>query len=115
MYLFEHGLKPGGVYIVEDIEMNYLTKGTSDALVTGQYGKDHPNSLINQMKDLVDVVNREYSKPTKRYTSKFGTYVDKWISSITFGPNCVIITKMTEKELQIYGSRRYRFPDSYFN
>ena len=33
----------------------------------------------------------------------------KYISMITFGGNCIIIKKMTEKEYQIYGNRKYRF------
>lgn len=58
-YLFEHGLKPGGVYIVEDTEMNYWRKGETYGNPTN-YGKDHADSLITKFKAFVDVVRALY-------------------------------------------------------
>jgi len=112
-YLFENALKPGGVYIIEDIELSYWQKGETYGYAT-RYGKDHPDSLITQMKSLADVVNREFAKVSNSYKSKFGEYVDTWVSSVFFGQNCAIVTKMTEKEQKLFGTREYRYKDVVF-
>lgn len=106
-YLFMHGLKPGGVYIIEDIEMNYWYHGdTYKELVN--YGVTSKHSLIAYLKTLVDAgVNREFVK--QPYKSAFGSAIDKEVSSVFFGHNCVIITKMTEAEKRNYGQREYRY------
>jgi hypothetical protein len=110
-YLFEHGLKPGGVYIIEDIEMNYWTKGQTYDVPTS-YGKDHPDSIITMAKQLADVVNREYAPLDRPFQSKFGKAVDDGVSSVFFGANCVIITKMTTAESQRFLTRKYRYPEN---
>lgn len=61
-YFFEHGLKPGGVYIIEDIEQNYWYQGESYGFFHS-FGKDHPKSVITVFKKVVDVVNREFANP----------------------------------------------------
>jgi hypothetical protein len=50
---------------VEDTEMNYWLSGETYGLST-RYGRQHPESMINKMKALVDVANREFrcSLPT---------------------------------------------------
>jgi hypothetical protein len=105
-FLFDKGLKPGGIYIVEDIEMNYWLHGESYGLDVA-FGKDDPNSIITQFKQLADVVNREFQPIGDKFTSIFGPAIDDWVSSVYFGANCVILTKFTEEEKQIYGNRPY--------
>ena len=92
-YLFEKALKPGGVYIIEDIEMNYWLKGETYGHST-RYGKTHAGSLMNKLKELVDVVNREFSPPNNMFSSSFGPAIDSYVSSVFFGANCVAIMKM---------------------
>lgn len=109
-YLWKNGLKPGGIYIVEDTEMNYWTHGDSYGHpIKG--GKNHPDSIITMFKDLVDVVNREYAPKSAPFTSIFGDDVDSWVGSIYFGLNCVILIKMTEEERRDFLHRTYRFGD----
>lgn len=93
--------------------MNYWQKGNTYGLPT-VFGRDHPDSLITRLKALVDATNREFSK-TGSYSSSFGEHIDKWVSSVFFGQNCVVIMKMSEKEMKLYGNREYRFKDVNFN
>jgi hypothetical protein len=104
-YLFMEGLKPGGIYIVEDVEINYWIQGVTYGL-NASFGRDHPDSLITKFKQLVDVVNRELNPG---YISSFGVAVDSWVESIFFGANCVVIVKMTEQERERFLHRTYRF------
>ena len=41
------------------------------------------------------------------FESGLGVAVDKWISSVTFGQNCIIVTKMDEEEFK-FAHRPYR-------
>lgn len=100
-YLFEHGLKPGGIYIIEDTETSYWRSGDTYGLPT-LYGKDSPSSAINRLKGLIDVVNRRYQPPGEPFQSTFGKNIDDNVQSILFGPNSVVILKMKEGELQKY-------------
>ena len=88
--LFEKALKPGGLYIIEDIETSYhntrvpmygknLTRG----------GQAEPHTLINEFKQVVDVINKKFYDNT--YTV-FGP-VDQLISTMTFGSNMIVLLK----------------------
>jgi hypothetical protein len=105
-YLFEHGLKPGGIYIIEDTETSYWRNGDTYGLST-VYGKDSPNSAINRLKGLIDVVNRRYQPPEEPFTSSFGKAIDSTVQSVFFGPNAVVIVKMKEDEMSKYDSSTY--------
>jgi hypothetical protein len=107
-YLFMNGLKEGGVYIIEDMEINYWVHGEVYDLPTN-FGPDHSDSMITKFKKLVDVVNREFAPLNEPFVSDFGKDLDSWVGTIFFGPNFVIITKMTAAERQRALSRRYRF------
>mmetsp|Transcript_9868 Transcript_9868/g.13530 ORF Transcript_9868/g.13530 Transcript_9868/m.13530 type:complete len:84 (+) Transcript_9868:777-1028(+) len=74
-------------------------------------GKDHPKSVITVFKAMADVVNREFGNPKKPFKSGLGPEVDKWVSSVTFGHNCIIITKMDDEEFG-FAHRSYRFADN---
>ncbi|OIN55431.1 hypothetical protein BLX24_30905, partial [Arsenicibacter rosenii] len=89
-YLFEHLLEEGGTYIIEDIETNYW----------------HPNAVLygyqignfNLMKNISicqDMINQEFSKVQNTLN----------ISTITYGQNCIVITKRTKEE-QMYFDRK---------
>jgi hypothetical protein len=100
-YLFENGLKPGGIYIIEDTETSYWRSGDTYGLPT-LYGKDSPNSAINRLKGLIDVVNRRYQPANEPFQSTFGKTIDDNVQSIFFGPNSVNNIKMLEGELKKY-------------
>lgn len=87
---------------------------------------------------MVDVVNREFSSSKVEivvsylinkyvfvmmhnycllfyyqdpFVSGLGQAVDKWVSSVTFGYNCIIITKMDEEEFG-FAHRPYRYSEN---
>lgn len=90
--LFKNLLEPGGVYIIEDIECGYWD---SSSTLYG-YNIGDSNS-VNYIKKYIHTINEEFSKEKN----------DLQISTITFGQNCIIITKQTQEEVN-YFNRYYR-------
>lgn len=111
-YLFKECLDYGGIYIIEDIETSYWTKGDLYGYKIKAGFKSKKN-IINIFKDIIDIVNREFltSKNLEFIKNKSKIDLDnlKYISSINFSGNCIIITKMTENDYKRYGERKYRF------
>ncbi|CAB9497215.1 2''-O-methyltransferase [Seminavis robusta] len=104
--LFEKALNPGGLYVMEDIETSYWKKGT------GLYGSPvtrgglaEPATIINQFKQLVDVVNKKFHDNT--YTV-FGP-VDQLVSTVGFGSNVIFLEKKTREHC--WNERPYVWPD----
>lgn len=92
-FLFKNLLEPGGIYIIEDVECNYWN---SESEIYG-YRIGFFNA-VDYTKKLIEHINSEFSG----IQNKLG------ISSITYGQNCIIITKQTEEEKN-YFNRGYRF------
>lgn len=93
--LFRANLKPGGVYIIEDIETSWWRP---DAYMYGyEIGTD---SAFRLGLHLAGAVNQEFS----RIPNDFG------VESVTFGPNCIVLTKSLTEDLPLYG-RPYRYLD----
>lgn len=90
-------LEVGGVYIIEDVETSYWTKGALYGYKT-RYGKGHPRSIIEIFKQAIDGVNLEFSQSAEGQVKH-----QEKISSISFAKNCIIITKREISE------RPYRF------
>jgi hypothetical protein len=109
-YLFLEGLKPGGIYILEDIETSYWKRGECYGYYM-KYGKDHPDSLMTRARAFVDVVNRKFSLPSAPFRSAFGREVDSWVSGVFYGLNNVIITKATKDEYDVLNAA-YQYPDN---
>jgi hypothetical protein len=92
-YLFKNLLEPGGVYIIEDIELSYWNP---ESTLYG-YKTGNVNILLNMMK-YHEMINHEFT----------GVKNILNISSVTYGQNCIIIKKRTEEETK-YFDRIYRF------
>jgi hypothetical protein len=92
-YLFENLLEPGGVYIIEDIECSYWKP---KSILYG-YETGHLN-IIEYFTKLNHTVNSHYNLQENNLH----------IKSITFAPNCIIITKKTQKDIDD-DNRPYRF------
>ena len=92
-YFFKNLLEFGGVYIIEDIECSYW-KPTEDI-----YG--YKTGYLN----IIDYFTKYQHELNSEFHSGENT-LD--ISSITYGQNCIIITKQTEEEKSFY-NREYRF------
>lgn len=113
-YLFKNLLNMDGIYIIEDIETNYWKNSTLYNYKINA-GYDKTNNIVKIFRDIVDIVNREFLLPENIEKIKKNSKIDfdnlKYISSITFGENCIIIKKMSKNEYKKYGTRKYRFSD----
>ena len=92
-YLFNDLLAYGGTYIIEDIECSYWKP---DADLYG-YETGHLN-IVDYFTKLNHQVNSHYNFTTNTLN----------IATITFGANCIIITKKEEADLL---NHTYRFLD----
>lgn len=90
-FFFRNLLEPGGVYIIEDTECNYWHPESS---IYG-YRIGFFNAIAETTK-LVDLVNAEFSGATN----------ELGVSSLSYGQNCIIITKQTDEE-RAYFDRTY--------
>lgn len=94
-YLFRYLLEPGGVYIIEDIELSYWNPDST------LYGfKSGDTNIIHNLLRCNEMVNHEFS----------GVKNTLDISTITYAQNCIIITKRDLEESN-YFNRGYRFQD----
>jgi len=93
-------LVEGGIYIIEDIETSYWTRGECYNYKT-QYGYKHPNSIIEIFKDATDIMNREFIVDKTNFPNKI--LHSEYIESVTFARNCIIIKK------NYNATREYRF------
>jgi hypothetical protein len=92
-HLFQHLLEPGGIYIIEDIECSYWNpKEDIYGYKTGYL------NIIDYFTKYQHELNSEFHDGRNTLN----------ISSITYGQNCIIITKQTEEEKSFY-NREYRF------
>mmetsp|Transcript_8434 Transcript_8434/g.12568 ORF Transcript_8434/g.12568 Transcript_8434/m.12568 type:complete len:383 (-) Transcript_8434:110-1258(-) len=79
------GLRPGGLYIVEDISTSYWTD------VYGG-GMRHPGTTIEYFKLLVDDINHLYAYDINS-KSAHDAYMGRWIDHIKFEDGLIIIKK----------------------
>jgi hypothetical protein len=93
-------LVEGGIYIIEDIETSYWTKGECYGYKTN-YGYKHPKSIVEIFKETLDIMNREFIIEKTQLSNKILHY--NYIDSVTFGRNCIIIKKGYN------ANREYRF------
>lgn len=111
-YLFNNLLKMDGLYIIEDIETSYW-RNSSLYNYKIDAGYDSANNIVKIFRDIADIVNREFlMEENIRIIRKYNNIdmdILKYVSSITFGYNCIIIKKMSKEEYQKYGNRVYRF------
>ena len=103
--LFERALNPGGLYIIEDIETSYYRTNLSlyDRPIS-RGGPNEPNTIVNQFKQVVDVVNKKFFDNT--YTV-FGK-MDQFIASVSFGSNLIVLEKKDQRHC--FSERTYIWP-----
>ena len=92
-HLFNYLLEPGGVYIIEDIECSYWNPKEDI------YG--YKTGYLN----IIDYFTKYQNELNSEFHDGKNTL---GISTITYGQNCIIITKQTEEEKSFY-NREYRF------
>ena len=107
--LFPGALRPGGMYIVEDVESSYWRWGQlSGAEVRA--GFRHPSgSIVEAFKDVADAVNGQMIVEPRDVAALSARlrFVDR-VRSVTFAPNCVMLVKKTGDD-QLY-EQPYPFP-----
>ena len=96
-------VKPGGVYIIEDIETSYWKKSS----MYGYRFNAGKRGIIQEFRNIIDVINSEFSNDKNRYSSikKFSREVEM----ITFAQNCIILVKKDYQNFNQYYDREYRF------
>lgn len=94
LYLFEHALASGGIYIIEDVETSYWRLAPPFNV-----GFQHKRNIVEFFKKIPDLLNQEYSneKDHGRINKTIPTpkmrHLLRSIKSITFARNCIIIRK----------------------
>lgn len=99
--MFESWLKPGGMYIIEDVETSYW-----DGRNPKIYGYDIINtglgkkgSAVEKFKWIIDVLNRKFIDTDPAF-SIFKSKVDHLVSHIAFSENCIILWKRSTPGLE---------------
>lgn len=102
--LFEDVLEPGGLYILEDIETSYWLSGN---LYGNQlrYGLFCRWSAVETLKLTIDYTNRKFLSPEDKNHLEYAMLMSGLapasaglISSITFGQNCALISKIIDED-----------------
>jgi hypothetical protein len=95
-FLFEHALKDGGVYVMEDLGCSYWWKWSG--------GLINPNSIINFLKQKIDGLNYRFWKgdrqdyiPIPNVKNVDATFQDENIFSLTFSKGMCFIKKNNNK------------------
>jgi hypothetical protein len=115
--LFDKVLIPGGIYILEDIEISYWRRGSLYGY-PARYGPHDSRSVMAVMRLLTDWVNREFLSDADR-CALLARLLDRGISeqvcnsvaSVEFAHNCVILRKVEPWE-KAFSDRRYKFAEN---
>jgi len=97
------GLKPGGIYIIEDIETSYWGKSE----IYGYKFNSNRFSIVVEFKRNIDLLNREFFKRKSSKKASLGNIISE-AEMITFAYNCVIIVKKSS-EFDLFYDREYKF------
>lgn len=96
-------IRPGGMYVVEDIETNWWKPTAS---IYGYSLQNQPN-VVDIWKGLIESVNREFTSGHSKLTDKkpevYGSVV-----SVEFGQNIIIFHKALKNE-EFMLSKKYRY------
>jgi hypothetical protein len=115
--LFDQVLLPGGVYIIEDIEISYWRRGSLYGYPV-RYGPYDSRSTMAVMRLLTDWLNREFLSDADRgallarlLDGGIAEQVCNSVASIEFAHNCVILRKVEAWE-KAFSDRRYKFAEN---
>lgn len=114
-------LQPGGVYLIEDIEVSYWRDGHLYGY-PARYGRGHSSSIVEAFKRVVDAgLNAEFSSSSSSNTAESAAeekdnndselellmqHGRRDMESVTFGRNCIVIRKKTELDRDADAHRR---------
>lgn len=99
-------LKPGGIFIVEDIETSYWAKSE----IYGYKFNGNKSSFINKTVQSLDRLNKEFLPSKKKIKNKIALMEKLMddVEMVSFAYNCVIFIKKNVEFNQYY-ERPYRF------
>jgi hypothetical protein len=101
-----NSIKPGGLYIIEDLETDYWPDGTKvfDYAMKGQGIDSTPEySAVSKIQQVQQVIIARRAIGATELSIIPG---DQEICSIEWGMNCVAIKKCSEKEAAAYSPMR---------
>ena len=95
-------VKPGGIYIIEDIETSYWKKSS----IYGYRFNARKRGIMHEFSKLIDVINSEFSK-YKNQNSLIKN-VSQEIEMLTFAQNCIILVKKDYQSFSQFYDRNYK-------
>ena len=98
-------VKPGGIYIIEDIETSYWKK----SCIYGYPFNAGKRGIIETFSNLIDPINYEFSK--KKAAHPLANEIAEEVEMLTFAQNCIILVKKDYQNFSNYYDRKYRFDD----
>jgi hypothetical protein len=97
-------LKPGGVYIVEDVETSYWGRSS----IYGYNFNSNNNSFVSRVIKKVEKVNSEfYHSKEKRTKDRLFNELMNEVEIVSFAYNCIILVKKNNEFAEYY-NRNYR-------
>ena len=97
-------LKPGGAYVIEDIETCYWRR--SEIYGYKFDSRTKRTNIVQQLPNIVDHINSEFSGITKHCNGSLSLYED--IDMIIIGANCICLIKKNPVEFDQFYARAYR-------
>jgi hypothetical protein len=119
-FIFEHLLKDGGVYVIEDVETSYWDK--PGANLYGYEVKDggigRTGSAVEKLKGVVDTINRGVLLDPGYHV--LYRAVDHLVSHVAFSQNCVILWRKDQAKWNAAGVQgrnieNYHFQHMFFS
>jgi hypothetical protein len=95
-------VKPGGIYIIEDIETSYWKRSS----IYGYRFNAGKNGILRNFYELVDVINTEFNKKINRNLLIENFAED--VEMVTFAHNCIILVKKDHQSFNQYYNRDYK-------
>ena len=96
-------VKPGGIYIIEDIETSYW----GESKIYGYKFDANKTSILRPFVELIDVINTHVSKRTT--TNRYMKDIAAEIEMVTFAQNCIILVKKDFENFSTFYKQNYRF------
>jgi len=90
-------VKPGGLYIIEDLEGSYFKAGSTlyDYVFEGGINAGPKTNAVAKLKQFVEIMQRHHiGEPQLSIMPG-----DEWICSMEFGMNLVVLRKCTQQDL----------------
>ncbi|MDB4676926.1 class I SAM-dependent methyltransferase, partial [bacterium] len=97
-------LRPGGVYIIEDIETSYWKNSS----IYGYRFDSRKENAIRYASQLIDKINSEFVGGDMRHDETASAVMDE-VEIVAFAHNCIVLVKKDTLSFGNYYKRNYRF------